>query len=169
VALDRLDAEGQRVSKLLVGLAGRDQTQHLDLTRRETLGAGVRSMRGQERVDPGDVRAGAQARVGRPRRLELHPSPCSIAERTTGEAQHLAGAGRRMRDPERLPLLPGEPQLDQRLAWVSRSQLEGAPRLSGGRPQDVDVELRRDLSKLGAGGARTLVVAPGQQDLDLSR
>src|SRR6185369_4745240 len=107
----------------------------------------------------------AQARVGRPRGLELHPSPCSIAERTTGEAQHLAGAGRRMRDPERLPLLPGQAQPDQRLAWLPRSQLEGALRLSGGRPQDVDVELPRDLRKLGAGGARTFVVAPGKQDL----
>ena len=168
VALDRFHAERERVGDLLVGFAGGDQAQHLNLAGRETVAARVGPM-DQERVDPGDVRASAEARVGRPRGLELHPPPFPIAEHAAGEAERLARAGRRVRDLERLPLLPGEPQEDQRLARVSRGQLDGALGLSGRRPQHSGGKPRHDLRELGAGGPGAFVVASGQQDLDPGR
>ena len=56
MALDRFHAERERVGDVLVGFAGGDEAQYLNLTGSETLGARVGPM-DQELVDPTFARA----------------------------------------------------------------------------------------------------------------
>ena len=168
VPRNRVLADHEHCGDLPVALAGRDQPQHLQLTRRQAMcGPGCAFSR--ERVHTRKVGSRAEQFEHTSRGLQLERKRVLVAELAAGLPDEHARASRFVRSLELLPGLRSPAKTHERRIGVARRQLDRSAGVSVNRLQHRAIALGSDLLELGARQSRLVEIADRDQDLGVAR
>ena len=139
---------------LLVSPVG-NQAKDLQLARRQPMGMTGRGALHQ-RVDPGEIRCGAQPLEYGPGRVDLQTGTVLVPEGAAGQSDQHAHARSGVGRLDPLPHLEGAAQRAERGLRVAFGQVHRSARLRGNRTRHPCIEAPGNLLQLPAGVARVL-------------
>jgi hypothetical protein len=166
VPVDRLLAQAKLARDGLVGVAGCDQAQDLQLACRQPMGMPGRGSPHQG-VDPSEIRLGAEVLECRPGSGKLKRSAILVAEGPAGQPNkhtHTSGKVGRL-DP--LPDIEGMAQHPEGWLRFAAGHVHSSARLRGDRTRHARIEASRKPVQLPAGVARIFDTIRSQHDLDI--
>ena len=168
MAIDRLLAELQLLRDRLVGLAGGDEAEHLDLAPREVAGL-FRTRPALEIGEAGQIGGSAQLVEHDAGGLELERGAFPITECATGEPDEDADTGCQIRRANLPPGQKGEAKRTDRRLGITLGEEDRAAGMGDDGTEDADIEGRGDLLQFAGRPAGLLDVAGGEHDLDMGR
>src|ERR671917_525542 len=166
VPVHRPPAEDQLGGDGLVGLAGGDQAQHLQLTRRQPMSVGGRRTV-DERVDSGEIRQCFQLFKYAACRFQLQLGRVVVTEGAASQSYQHTYARCLVRYLELLPCLPCATQREQGSPRVAACQVDRALSVRNHGAQHAALVACRDLLELAAGDACLIDIADGKHDFDV--